>query len=115
MPIRHDPPALLYYKYHNKALIATMKPYLLAQGFGGLSIDITIHSAVGISYFNKFNVILNALDNVEARKHVNRVSLAAGVPLIDSGTTVRYSRRVYLIPFICSFSCDTILPFQLKY
>eukprot|EP01035_Chromulina_nebulosa_P019590 gene19590-25493_t len=39
------------------------------------------------SYFQKFNIVLNALDNVEARKHVNRLCLSAGVPLIDSGTT----------------------------
>jgi ubiquitin-like 1-activating enzyme E1 B len=41
----------------------------------------------GITYFKKFDLVLNALDNVEARKHVNRLCLAAGKPLIDSGTT----------------------------
>jgi len=30
---------------------------------------------------------LNALDNVDARRHVNRLCLAANVPLFDSGTT----------------------------
>jgi hypothetical protein len=29
---------------------------------------------------------MNALDNLSARRHVNRVCLAAGVPLIESGT-----------------------------
>lgn len=29
---------------------------------------------------------MNALDNLAARRHVNRVCLAAGVPLIESGT-----------------------------
>ncbi len=41
----------------------------------------------GVSYFESFNVVLNALDNVDARRHVNRLCLAANVPLIDSGTT----------------------------
>lgn len=41
----------------------------------------------GISYFATFNVVLNALDNVDARRHVNRLCLAANVPLIDAGTT----------------------------
>lgn len=41
----------------------------------------------GTTYFNKFSIVLNALDNVDARKHVNRLCLAANVPLIDSGTT----------------------------
>lgn len=40
-----------------------------------------------VSYFEKFAIVLNALDNVDARKHVNRLCLAANVPLIDSGTT----------------------------
>lgn len=29
---------------------------------------------------------MNALDNLSARRHVNRVCLAADVPLIESGT-----------------------------
>ena len=33
-----------------------------------------------ISYFKSFSIVLNALDNVEARKHVNRMCLAAKVP-----------------------------------
>lgn len=32
-------------------------------------------------------VVLNGLDNIEARRHVNRLCLAAGVPLVESGTT----------------------------
>ena len=30
--------------------------------------------------------VLNGLDNLEARKHVNRLCLAAEVPLVESGT-----------------------------
>jgi ubiquitin-like 1-activating enzyme E1 B len=41
----------------------------------------------GISYIQTFNIVLNALDNIDARRHVNRLCLAAEVPLIDSGTT----------------------------
>lgn len=40
-----------------------------------------------VEYFSRFDVVLNALDNVDARRHVNRLCLAASVPLIDSGTT----------------------------
>lgn len=46
-----------------------------------------------VNYFKKFNCVLNALDNTGARKHVNRLCLAAGVPLIDGGTT-GYSGQV---------------------
>ena len=44
-------------------------------------------SKFGINYIKKFKLVLNALDNVGARRHMNRVCLAAGVPLLDSGTT----------------------------
>lgn len=37
-------------------------------------------------YFRSFSIVLNALDNVEARRHVNRICLSAEVPLIESGT-----------------------------
>jgi molybdopterin/thiamine biosynthesis adenylyltransferase len=29
---------------------------------------------------------MNALDNIDARKHVNRLCIASGKPLIESGT-----------------------------
>jgi len=38
-------------------------------------------------YFKTFDVVLNGLDNLEARRHVNRLCLAAEVPLVESGTT----------------------------
>ncbi|KAI3434307.1 uncharacterized protein J3R85_006564 [Psidium guajava] len=40
-----------------------------------------------VDYFKQFNVVLNGLDNLDARRHVNRLCLAADVPLVESGTT----------------------------
>ncbi|KAI1106509.1 hypothetical protein F4804DRAFT_300890 [Jackrogersella minutella] len=40
-----------------------------------------------VEWFRSFNLVFNALDNLEARRHVNRMCLAADVPLIESGTT----------------------------
>ncbi|KAI0878751.1 hypothetical protein GGS24DRAFT_486952 [Hypoxylon argillaceum] len=40
-----------------------------------------------LEWFKAFNLVFNALDNLEARRHVNRMCLAADVPLIESGTT----------------------------
>ncbi|KAI0594259.1 SUMO-activating enzyme subunit uba-2 [Biscogniauxia sp. FL1348] len=40
-----------------------------------------------VGWFRDFKVVFNALDNLEARRHVNKMCLAADVPLIESGTT----------------------------
>ncbi|KAK2004263.1 ThiF family protein [Colletotrichum falcatum] len=44
-------------------------------------------SQFNVKWFRDFNIVFNALDNLEARRHVNRMCLAADVPLIESGTT----------------------------
>jgi ubiquitin-like 1-activating enzyme E1 B len=44
-------------------------------------------SQFNVSWFRGFNVVFNALDNLDARRHVNKMCLAADVPLIESGTT----------------------------
>ncbi|KAL0477176.1 ubiquitin-like 1-activating enzyme E1 [Acrasis kona] len=43
-------------------------------------------SEFGLDYFRQFDVVLNALDNVDARRHVNRMCLATGIVMIDGGT-----------------------------
>lgn len=40
-----------------------------------------------VAWFGQFDIVYNALDNMDARRHVNRICLAANVPLIESGTT----------------------------
>jgi ubiquitin-like 1-activating enzyme E1 B len=40
-----------------------------------------------VEFFEKFDIVFNALDNLSARIHVNRMCLAANLPLIESGTT----------------------------
>lgn len=41
----------------------------------------------GMDFFSQFDLVFNALDNIDARRHVNRLCLATDVPLIESGTT----------------------------
>ncbi|KAK9876752.1 hypothetical protein WA026_014990 [Henosepilachna vigintioctopunctata] len=50
----------------------------------------------GVNFFKQFSLVLNALDNRAARNHVNRMCLAADIPLIESGTA-GYSGQVELI------------------
>ncbi|KAG7035070.1 SUMO-activating enzyme subunit 2 [Cucurbita argyrosperma subsp. argyrosperma] len=40
-----------------------------------------------VDFFKQFSVVLNGLDNLDARRHVNRLCLAADIPLVESGTT----------------------------
>jgi molybdopterin/thiamine biosynthesis adenylyltransferase len=39
-----------------------------------------------VAYIKSFDFVLNGLDNDEARRHVNRLCLAANVRLVESGT-----------------------------
>ncbi|KAK9465652.1 hypothetical protein V1512DRAFT_265543 [Lipomyces arxii] len=40
-----------------------------------------------IGWFKSFDLVFNALDNLDARRYVNKMCLTAEVPLIESGTT----------------------------
>eukprot|EP00798_Chlamydomonas_sp_ICE-L_P025933 gene25933-11612_t len=43
-------------------------------------------SRFDVDFFSSFDIILNGLDNMEARRHVNRLCMAADRPLVESGT-----------------------------
>lgn len=43
-------------------------------------------SRFSLDFFKSFDLVLNGLDNMDARRHVNRLCVAAGVPLVESGT-----------------------------
>jgi len=62
-----------------------------------------------VQYIGQFDLALNALDNVVARRRVNRLCLAAKVPLIEAGTT-GYLGQVNVIDKdsnIACFECRT--------
>ncbi|KAL2759748.1 hypothetical protein ACRALDRAFT_1091375 [Sodiomyces alcalophilus JCM 7366] len=72
----------------SKALVAKE----MAQAFNP-RVKIVAHHAnikdpqFNVGWFRGFTLVFNALDNLEARRHVNRMCLAADVPLVESGTT----------------------------
>jgi ubiquitin-like 1-activating enzyme E1 B len=54
-----------------------------------------------VDFFKQFNVVLNGLDNLDARRHVNRLCLAAEVPLVESGTTGFLGQVIYCLIVVC--------------
>lgn len=58
--------------------------------------DSIMNQKYNVDYFKRFSIVLNALDNKAARSHVNRLCLAADVPLIESGSA-GYLGQVTLI------------------
>ncbi|KAL0225552.1 hypothetical protein RCL1_003464 [Eukaryota sp. TZLM3-RCL] len=56
---------------------------------------------------SKYSLVLNALDNLPARRHVNSLCVLAKVPLLDAGT-MGYSGQtaVHFPPFSQCYDCD---------
>uniref|UniRef100_A0A8C5A952 SUMO-activating enzyme subunit 2 n=1 Tax=Gadus morhua TaxID=8049 RepID=A0A8C5A952_GADMO len=48
--------------------------------------DSIMNPDYNVEFFRNFMLVMNALDNRAARNHVNRMCLAADIPLIESGT-----------------------------
>lgn len=40
----------------------------------------------GVAWFRRFDIVLSALDNLEARRHVNMMAVVCGRPVVESGT-----------------------------
>ena len=61
------------------------------------------------AYFGQFDLVLNALDNIDARRHVNRLCLTAHVPLIDSGTQATSGQVIPTLPSVTEcYECQPI-------
>ncbi|ANZ77608.1 BA75_05143T0 [Komagataella pastoris] len=59
-----------------------------------------------LSWFRQFDIIFNALDNLEARVYVNRMALFINKPLIESGTTGLKGQVQPIYPYLTEcFEC----------
>lgn len=69
--------------------------------------DTIMSPEYSVDFFRTFKVVINALDNRASRSHVNRMCLAANVPLIESGSE-GYLGQVFLIKKDVSacYECD---------
>ena len=96
-----------------KAALAMCPPSLSADGSAPQYIahhgNVKDSERFGVSFFRTFDVVLNALDNVDARRHVNRVCLAANVPLVEAGTT-GYLGQVTVIAKDANIECYECQP-----
>lgn len=61
-----------------------------------------------VDWFQSFALVFNALDNIDARRHVNKMCIAADVPLIESGTT-GFNGQVQVIKRVSSLSAPSLL------
>lgn len=82
-----------------------------AQTQEGLNLK-SIHKSVtssefNVDFFRQYSFVINALDNRPARSHVNRMCLAAEIPLLESGTA-GYTGQLKLIKNSLSscYECD---------
>ncbi|GMM50821.1 E1 ubiquitin-activating protein [Starmerella bacillaris] len=51
-----------------------------------------------VKFFQSFQIVFNALDNAEARRHVNKMCVTTGVPLIDCGSAGFEGQVQVIIP-----------------
>jgi ubiquitin-like 1-activating enzyme E1 B len=81
----------LFRKQHIKKPKATVAKETASQFNPAVNIDARhgdiFDSEYDVDFFQGFDIVFNALDNLKARQHVNRMCMAANVPLIESGTT----------------------------
>lgn len=65
----------------------------------------------GPEYIKQFDIVLNALDNLSARRHVGRVCWSAGTPYVESGTAGWLGQVQPFIPGKTGcYECETKTP-----
>lgn len=64
--------------------IRRLCPSIVIEPFHG---DVITDPRFDVTFYKQFDLVINALDNVQARQHVNRMCLLCSKPLIDSGST----------------------------
>lgn len=91
------------------AISIAKKEYCPSQE--GLNLN-AIHKSITLSefdvdFFRQYTLVINALDNRAARSHVNRMCLAAEIPLLESGTA-GYTGQLKLIKnsLTSCYECD---------
>jgi ubiquitin-like 1-activating enzyme E1 B len=71
-------------------------------------------SKFDFDFYKGFDLVMNCLDNVAARRHVNRMCVATRVPLIESGSLGYHGQvQLHYPPYTNCYDCTT-KPIQQK-
>jgi ubiquitin-like 1-activating enzyme E1 B len=80
-------------------------------------VDITAHlgnitdtEKFGVEFFRQFDVVMNGLDNLHARRHVNIMCLTVNIPLIETGTAGYLGQTKLIRPGISE--CYDCIPLE---
>ena len=82
-------------------VIKELRPNVQINGING---NIT---SFDDSFFQQFSIVFNALDNLAARRYVNRMCNFSNIPLIDAGTKSKSGQVTIHIPKVTScYDCE---------
>lgn len=91
------------------AVAKSLSPYENAQMTARHG-NVCDNSVFHVQYMEQFDLVLNALDNVTARRRVNRLCLAAGVPMMEAGTTGYLGQVQTIYKGVACYECKTQEP-----
>jgi ubiquitin-like 1-activating enzyme E1 B len=101
-----------------RAHVGMNKSEVAAEAVEGMVDGVAIEGVIGnikegrfgVDWVRGFDVVCNALDNLEARRHVNRMCLAAGVCLVESGSTGYLGQATVIGRGVECYDCTTKPP-----
>jgi ubiquitin-like 1-activating enzyme E1 B len=99
------------------AAVKSMNPFNQKLAITSYHDNIKNQDKFSLDYFKQFQVVCNALDNIEARRHVNRICLAIPeIHLIESGTQGYLGQTTVIKPRVTEcFECNPIQSGQRSY
>ncbi|GAX29576.1 ubiquitin-like 1-activating enzyme E1 B [Fistulifera solaris] len=92
------------------AVAKDLSPYADTQIMTARHGNVCDNSVFNVQYMEQFDLVLNALDNVTARRRVNRLCLAANVPMMEAGTTGYLGQVQTIYKGVACYECKTQEP-----
>jgi ubiquitin-like 1-activating enzyme E1 B len=68
--------------------------------------NVITDSTVSVEYLQSFTLVINALDNIPARRHINRLAVGGSVPLLECGSAGLLGQTaVHVPPATACYEC----------